>query len=182
MNEPEALESEFDLEDILSTIKNYRDKISFLDELRKRRVSSIKAEIIKIEERTEFLEKVVLLTLENIGKKSLDFPGVAKASVSSRKDKWVIYDTDKLIEELRSDQVIYDKVVVQKEAIVKKELDEVLDTWEATNTEIPSSVGKEEGKTSIKIKFDTALEVEEVGYENELDNSSMSMNDFDGMI
>ena len=181
--EPEALDSEFELEDVLSTIKNYRDKVAFLEDLKKKRVAAIKAEILKVEEKAKFLEQVAMLTMENSDKKNLNFPGIAKASIVTRKDKWVVDDSDTLLEELRNkDQAVYEAVVVRKESVAKKALDEILDTWKATGVDLPESVHKEDGTTSLKLNFDKEFTVDDSDPEDfASEDEAQSLDGLDGL-
>jgi len=155
------LESEFEIEDLISAIKDMKDKVKFLENLRKSRTSAIDAEIIRNEEKIDLLEKVISSTLEKVGKKSLNFPGIGKVGMSERKGKWVVNDEAQLITELEAkDKVAYDRVVFTKKGIAKKELDEILDAWEKVGN-VPSCVSKDPPTKSLKVSFDANLVVDE---------------------
>ena len=160
--EPKALASEFDMEDVLSFIKSLRDKIDFYNELKKERVKAIQEEIDKVQEKVDFFEKVVVLTMKNSKKKSLDFPGIGKATIVSRKGKWVVNDTEEVVDYLRSqDLAAYHKVVSQKDIISKKELDAVLEMWDKTD-QVPDCVEKSDPTESLKLRFkDFSVEEED---------------------
>jgi len=171
-DKPESLESEFELEDVLSYIKILKDKTTFLSELKKQRAKVIQNEIDKHDEKIKFLEDVVLLTLESVNKKTLDFPGVGKATKVERKGKWIVKDDTLLLDYLKTnDLAAYNEVVSQKDIISKKDLDKILEIWENTN-QLPDCVEHEASSTSLKIKFqditvEEADEVEESGEEDD---------------
>ena len=176
---PEPLDSEFEIEDVLSAVKSMRDKIEFFEALKKERVSTIQKEIDKVKEKAEFLEDVILKTLDKVDKKTIQYPGVAKITKVLRKGKWVINDSDAVIDYLKeTDQAAYDKIVNQKDVIAKKELDAVLDMWNKTD-QVPDCVEKTDPITILKIKFEDIRIEEDDGYEDgEVNDSSR---EYDGL-
>jgi len=158
----DALESEYELEDVIASIKNLRDKVKFLEELKKQRAASLKSEILKWTGQIKILEEIAMNTMEKTSHKSLNFPGVGKVSVIRRKGKWVIEDEDGLLVflEEQGDEV-WEKTVVEKYGIVKKELDTILNMWKKTGDDIPDSVSFDQPEKTLKIAYDKAADIEE---------------------
>jgi len=151
---PEALESEFDIEEVLSAVKSMRDKIEFYEALKKERSGAIQQEINKVTEKMNFLEKVILDTMDKVDKKSINYPGIAKVTKTTRKGKWVVNDSDEIVDHLKStDIAAYNKVVSKKDVVSKRDLDSVLEMWEKTN-QVPDCVEKTDPTTSLKVKFE----------------------------
>ena len=158
----EALESEFEIEDVIASIKNMRDKIKFLEELKRQRAASLKSEILKWVGQIKILEEVVMNTMEKTSNKSLNFPGVGKVSVINRKGKWVIDNEDELITFLeKQGDEIWEKVIVEKNSVVKKELDSILDMWKKTGDTIPDCVSFDPPEKNLKIAYGTDVDIEE---------------------
>lgn len=155
----EALESEYEIEDILSFINSLNDKISFLEGLKKNRVSSIDKEIGKIESQVQCLKDIIMLTLEKNDKKSLSFPNVGKVHIKVSNGKWVIKDEKAVLDIIKSElpKEVVDKIIQTKEVISKVDLNECLDNWEKIN-KIPDCVTKEDDKKTIIVKVDKNAE------------------------
>lgn len=157
-----VLDSEYELEDVIASIKDMRNKVKFLEELKRKRAAALKAEVLKLTGHIKILEEVVMNTMEQTSHKSLNFPGVGKISVVSRKGKWVVEDEDELLDYLaEQDETILDKVCVSKNSIVKKELDKILNVWKKTGEEIPNCVSFDPPEKSLKISYDKDVSIEE---------------------
>jgi len=157
----DSLESEYEIEDLLISINNMKDNISFLENLKRKRAKDIQSEIDNINDRISILEKFIESTLKDVNRKSLNFPGVGKVTIVNRNGKWTIKDEEKLLEILeQKDKAAYDKVVSTKPIIAKKALDEILDSWEDTGM-VPDCVKHEESRDCIKINFEKDIEVED---------------------
>ena len=158
----DALESEYELEDVIASIKNLRDKVKFLEELKRQRAASLKSEILKWTGQIKILEEIVMNTMEKTSHKSLNFPGVGKASVINRKGKWIVEDEYALLEYLEDQgDEIWEKVVVEKTSVVKKELDSVLSMWKKTGDNIPDSVSFDQPEKTLKISYDKDADIDE---------------------
>jgi hypothetical protein len=155
----EPLESELELEDLLSAIKENTDQISFYENLKKKRATEIDEEIKKTKEQIKTLESIILATLDNVDKKSLKFPGVGKVTIVKRSGKWVIDDSDKFLEVLKEeDTAAYGRVVTMKPSIAKKEVDVILNAWEKVK-KVPNCVSKTQPFETVKISFDKDIKV-----------------------
>ena len=155
------LESTYEIEDLLSAIKGMRDKLEFLDKLKKARSQAINAEISKISDQSHILEETVRLTLEDNNKKSLNFPGIGKVTSTERKGKWVISDQEQFVKDLEdNDAAAYDKVVSKEDLVNKKEANAIFDIWEEVG-KIPSYVKRDPSTKSTKFSFDENFIVEE---------------------
>jgi len=174
----DSLESEYEIEDLLVAINRIKDKISFLENLKRQRSKDIQREIDKFDDRISKLEEVVKKTLKNAGRKTLDFPGVGKVSIVNRKGKWVVQDESQLLEILKEkDEAAYEKTITLKPVIAKKILDEILDQWEATGM-IPDCVVHKDLTEHIKINFKKDVDIEET---EEIDNSTDIGQDYDNL-
>ena len=156
----EPLDSEFELEDLLSAINEFKDQVKFFGLLKKKRTANIDVEIDKIEKQIDTLEKIALTTLENTDNKSLKFPGIGKVTIVERSGKWVIDDQDKFLEYLKKeDTAAYSQVVTMKPSIAKKEVDAILNAWEKVK-KVPKCISKTQPFKTIKISFDKNIDVE----------------------
>ena len=179
------LESEFEIEDLIKMINSFDTNLDFYEGLKKNRAATIDYEMQKIENKKEFLKKVVLATLEKFNKKSLSFPGIGKVTAKDLDGKWIINDEEELIKTLRQElpQADFDKIVQKKNVVVKKEINTILDGWEKIN-KCPSCVSKETPKKTltIKIEKDADLEVVEIDEESDVlaDKPEVSNSDTSG--
>lgn len=156
------LNSEYELEDVIASIQDMRNKIKFFEELKKKRAAAIKAEILKLTGYIKILEDIVMKTMEQTSHKSLNFPGVGRISVVNRKGKWVVEDEGQLLDYLvEQDETVLDKVYVSKNSIVKKELDKVLNIWKKTGKTIPRCVSFDPPEKNLKISYDEDMSIEE---------------------
>jgi len=154
------LDSECDIEELILSISGIDKTVEWYKELKKKRIEKITAEIDKLSSRKERLKEVIVATLDENNKKSLNFPGVGKVSVRNVKGKWDWdeEDNDSLIsyiqKELEGDEL--DKIVVTKTTIVRTPLKKVLDLWEK-NGSLPSSVSRVDDKQSLSVTVDKSF-------------------------
>jgi len=154
------LDSECDIEELILSISGIDKTVEWYKELKKKRIEKITAEIDKLSSRKERLEEVIVATLDENNKKSLNFPGVGKVSVRNVKGKWDWdeEDNDSLIsyiqKELEGDEL--DKIVVTKTTIVRTPLKKVLDLWEK-NGSLPSTVKRVDDKQSLSVTVDKSF-------------------------
>lgn len=145
-----------EIEDVLLFINQSEQEIEFLKNLKKYRVSTIDAKIKEREEQVEKLRDATKGFLVDNNKKTVEFPDVAKISVSKKKGTWVIEDQEKMLEALKKLNQ-YDKVVEETISIKKKDLNKVLDELEK-NRNIPQGVKREEETSSMSITFNKNAE------------------------
>jgi len=154
------LDSECDIEELILSISGIDKTVEWYKELKKKRIEKITAEIDKLSSRKERLKEVIVATLDENNKKSLNFPGVGKVSVRNVKGKWDWdeEDNDSLIsyiqKELEGDEL--DKIVVTKTTIVRTPLKKVLDLWEK-NGSLPSTVKRVDDKQSLSVTVDKSF-------------------------
>jgi len=154
------LDSECDIEELILSISGIDKTVEWYKELKKKRIEKITAEIDKLSSRKERLKEVIVATLDENNKKSLNFPGVGKVSVRNVKGKWDWdeEDNDSLIsyiqKELEGDEL--DKIVVTKTTIVRTPLKKVLDIWEK-NGSLPSTVKRVDDKQSLSVTVDKSF-------------------------
>jgi len=172
----EPLESDIEIEDLILVIKDIDGKISFLERLKKERTKAISEEIEKLLSKKDKFKGVISKTLEAFDHKALNFPGVGKVTSKTNSGKWNILDEGSLIEvlkeELSADE--FSEVVVQKQSIVKKALNRILDSLSSSDA-ISKLVNKEKEDTSLMITFDkkSTNKIEEYEYDDtpeDLDN------------
>lgn len=139
------------VEDILLVIRQAEQEIEFFEALKKHRASVIDQRISERSEKIEKLREATKGFLLETGRKSVEFPDVAKISISKKKGTWVIEDEDKMLASLKGLNQ-YDKVVEETIKIKKKELNKVLDELEK-NRNVPPGVSREDESNSIAISF-----------------------------
>ena len=139
------------VEDILLVIRQAEQEIEFFEALKKHRASVIDQRISERSDKIEKLREATKGFLLETGRKSVEFPDVAKISISKKKGTWVIEDEDKMLASLKGLNQ-YDKVVEETIKIKKKELNKVLDELEK-NRNVPPGVSREDESNSIAISF-----------------------------
>ena len=179
--EASPLEDTFEIEDVLTFINSMDDRILFYNNLKKNRAKTIQKEIDKLEKKKQILKDIIILTLEQEGKKSLTFPGVGRVSVKKRAGKWIVNDQDSLIDFLKDElpDNEYEKIVQQKDVLVKKELNALLDKFESIQ-KVPSSVKRESDESlSLTVRMDKDADLEEVDLDG--DTQKNDSNEYDGL-
>ncbi|MFW6173469.1 MAG: hypothetical protein ACOC5T_06985 [Elusimicrobiota bacterium] len=174
----EPLESEYEIEEIISFIKKIEEKIEWLKGYKKYQNNKIANNIERLESKENRLREVVSLTLDKVGKKSLSFPGVGKVVSSNKKGKWNIVDQDALVDILKKelDQDQLDKIVSSEVKISKKNLNKVLDKWDEIG-KLPESVERSEEGKCLSVTFD-----KDAPKSDDVDLiDKMSMDDFDSI-
>jgi len=160
-DEPQALESEFDLEDLLAAIDSLNNKVKFLEQLKKQRSKSIQAEIDKIQAQDTRLRDVVMLTMNSVDKKSLNFPGVGRVSVKEGRKTWIISDEGELIQKLYDElgEDDFNRIVQERRVIIsKKDMNPILDNWESVN-KLPDCVTKKVNAPSVTVTISKDAEI-----------------------
>jgi len=153
--EVDPLESDVEIEDIILVIKDIDSKISFLERLKRDRTKSISNEIEKLLLKKDKFKDVISKTLEKFNHKALNFPGVGRVVSKISSGKWEVIDEAGLIDALKEklDAQTFSEVVVQKQSIVKKELNKVLEQWVSEGNKIDSAK-KEKDEPSLMITYD----------------------------
>lgn len=152
--EVKPLESEFEIEELFVAIKSMEEKIEYFEALKKKRAKDIEEEIAKIESKIGILKYVISLTMDATEKKSLNFPGTGKVSITERKGKWVIDKEDELLEMLckELDENDYKRLIQTKTTYAKKEIDSYLDQWEQGG-KIPPCVHRGPSSKPLKLSY-----------------------------
>jgi len=172
-DEPQALESEFDLEDLLAAIDSLNNKVKFLEQLKKQRSKSIQAEIDKIQAQDTRLRDVVMLTMNSVDKKSLNFPGVGRVSVKEGRKTWIISNEDELIQKLHDElgEDDFNRLVAERKVIIsKKDVNPILDNWESVK-KLPDCVQKKVNAPSVTVTISQDAEIAEESEESTDDDS-----------
>lgn len=151
-----ALDSDLEIEDIITLVKDTENKIDFLEKLKKKRTESINTEMEKLSAKKEKFKDIILKTLDKFGHKSLNFPGIGKVGIKNFSGKWEIKDEEKLIECLQKELVPSEllSVIVHKPSVVKKELNRILDEWESSGKDIKDFAEKTKDEKSVSISYD----------------------------
>jgi len=150
--EVRPLEELNNVESALEMIKSSTDRIDQFKELKKQRTRSIDAEIETLTTRIDFFKQVIVSTLEDKNQKNVKFPGLGKASLRSKKGKWVVDDEEELIEILKKEKED-DTCVKTKEVIDKTQLNKLLDVWQRID-KLPKCVSKEADETAITLSYE----------------------------
>ncbi len=162
-DEPQVLESEFDLEDLLAAIDSLNNKVKFLEQLKKQRSKSIQSEIDKLQGQNQKLRDVALLTMDNVDKKSLNFPGVGRISVKEGRKSWMILDEEKLIQILNTElgEDDFNRLVQERQVgISKKDINPILDAWEATG-KVPDCVLRKVNPSSVTVTISKDADIKD---------------------
>jgi hypothetical protein len=136
-------------------IVKLRERQEFLRKLKEHRVNPIDEAISSASEREERLQNACVAILQKMGKKSTDFPGVAKLVSRNVKGKWQVDNEEKVLEFLAKENKL-DECTSRK--IRKKELDEVLDTLATP----PEGISKTDPRTTISVTVHTGTPVQRV--------------------
>ncbi len=153
MGEAASLEDIYEIEDVAMCMKQMDEKLTFYDLLKKKKKRDIDLEVNSLKEKKKFLKKVILKTLEENNKKSLNFPGSCKIKTSKGQITWTIKEEEDLLKFLKEKNEIERCVEeVTEHKIIKKEVNKFLDTCDAIG-EIPDCVTKEDPGSRISITY-----------------------------
>lgn len=173
--EIKPLESELEIEELITAVKSMEKKIEFFEKLKKKRALDIDLEIDKIKNRIDTLKCIMTITMENSENKTLSFPGTGKITLSERKGKWVVDNEEDLLDMLSKelDEEEYKDILQTKVSYSKKDIDSYLDKWEKGG-KIPSCVHREPDTKPLKITFSgkTAISFDEDDMEINVENTS----------
>ena len=152
-NTPESLLDIYEIEDVAMYIKHLDDEISFYELLKKKKKRDIELEINNLDNRKQFLKKIILKTLEKNNKKSLNFPGSCKIKTSKGQNKWTIENEEDFIKFLKENNE-YDRCVdkVTQFNIVKKEANKLLEAFDKVG-KVPECVDKKDAEPVISITY-----------------------------
>jgi hypothetical protein len=190
--EVQPLDSEFDIEELILSVDVIDKKIDWYKKLKEQRTKKLNEEVEKLEKRKDFTKKVIIATLNSKNLKSLNFPGIGKVSCKSSKGKWTIEDEETLLEFLKSevDNELYNKIIVMKPSIIKKELNKLLDIMEKID-KIPScvkheglddqvlSISIEEEAASVEKRQSITENLEEIEYKSNVNIPNINTSSFD---
>lgn len=153
LGEVRPLEELYSIEDLALMIKELDHKVDIQKGYKKSRMEAINNEIKSLENKKDFLKKVIVSTLNAHGEKGITFPQSCKINTRKGRDKWVIDDKDALIE-LFEEKGEIDNVAQLKQEwkINKKDADKVFEDWEKSE-ELPDCVYREKGEESVSISY-----------------------------
>jgi hypothetical protein len=167
------LEDKFEIEGVLSAMRNIENKIAFLKELKKRRAAAIDVQIESQSETLDKLKEAVKGCMQKNKEKTLDFPGVGKVQVRETKGTWSILDKDAL----RKDLEKIDKFAsVSEESwdFNKKDLNKLLDELRKNNN-VPASVKQEDSRISLSVSYpETSFVIADNDKQNAVQQSTPS--------
>jgi hypothetical protein len=151
INGTEELKDKYEIENVLSAIKEMNRKVDFLKELKKRRAALADAQITSEEDKVEKLKDAIRKCMAKSKDKSLDFPGVGKVSLRNSKGTWTITDEEGLKSHLES-LGKFGEVSEQNWKFKKKDLNSLLDELERNNN-TSGFVAKSPDDVSVSISF-----------------------------
>jgi hypothetical protein len=155
----EALDSEFEIEEVIQLINKVDKDIEWMKGYKKYHADKVSSRLDSLSGRKEKLKSIIELTLSNADKKSLSFPGTGKVSIKENKGTWNILDEKKLLDVLSKelDEETYGNIVQEQPAkIAKKDLNKILNTWEKVD-KIPDSVRREKTTNSVAVTFEKTI-------------------------
>jgi hypothetical protein len=122
-----SISEDVDLEKLVLAVRNIREEVVFLKDLKKRRVAPIAEKLEKLERNEEELKSLILELMPELfpKKKTVDFPGIGKITKRTSKGKWEVTDEEELLQYARSHdkhKELFDRKFVLK----KRELASVL--------------------------------------------------------
>jgi hypothetical protein len=140
-----SLSSVYELEDVLSSLKEIDKKVQFLKEYKKNRAAIIDAEIKAYEDKNEWLRNLALTTMSTLApkEKTLSFPGIGKITRRTVKGGWDIIDERSMLAFLE-DIGVKDDVVETRVVIDKKKVKPILDNFSKQRSDIPGVVKKKD--------------------------------------
>jgi len=147
----EELTDKYEVEGVLLALQQMNRKVEFLKELKRRRVSSIDAQIQAEEASMATLEDAIKACMKRNKEKTLDFPGVGKVGVRETKGTWTIIDEEGLRRHLES-LGKFNEVSEESWKFKKKDLNKLLDELQQNNN-TSTFVEKEPAKTSLSVSF-----------------------------
>ena len=143
-----ALNSIFEVEELLLLIGDINKKVDFYKDLRRYRTEVIDAKIGTLAQKGDVLRQVILNTMQKLApdEKTVHFPAIGKVSRRTPKDAWQVDDQDKLTSFLdkKGDKSEVTRVT---EAIDKRKLNALLDKYKKEGVAAPG--------VSIKIGVDS---------------------------
>lgn len=149
--EVKPLNDIFMIEDVANYIKDIEQKIDFYKEYKKKKNDKIKKSIEELDNMKNFFKEVIMLTLDEEGKKSIPFPDSYKVSKRSTPDNWSIEDKEALLDYLKKEKVYDDFVTeVVDYKIDMKEIKKFFKESEKVGKEIPGIV-KQDASESLSI-------------------------------
>ena len=149
-----CLTSVFEIDDILSRIKELNDKITHLKGLKRYRAESADVEIKSLEEKVVQFRELIKTTMLALKpeEKTLHFPPLGKVSRREEKESWDIVDEDsflKFLEEKNSKEL----VVKTKEVIDRRAAKKLIAQYVAEGLEVPG-VKEIPASVSLSITFE----------------------------
>jgi hypothetical protein len=152
-NDDFVLSSVYDIDNVLSLMKEANDKEQFYKELKKFRNDQISCEIEKHATRALKLKNLIARTMAQLepSKKTLDFPGVAKVTRKKDSLSWEVEDEDAVIRYFASKNMKQD-IVETEEKLSKKKLNEALAKVDPTKV---TGLKSKETKNPISITWHT---------------------------
>ena len=152
-NDVKPLDDLYDIEYTAMTIKDLTHKIDIQKGYKKSKTQAINDEMKALQNRIDYLKKVIVSTLQKHGEKNLTLPDACKVSLRKGTAKWIIDDEEALIDTLIETKEIENCATkLEGWKLVKKDANKILNDWEKSES-LPSSVHKELGDTGVSISF-----------------------------
>jgi|19_taG_2_1085344.scaffolds.fasta_scaffold01304_9 CBS domain-containing protein len=153
-NDPEAVDNEYLLEDVILKIKELNEDIVLIEENKKDAVSVFDDDINSVQGLVDHLKEIIMLTCNAKKEDAFKFDGVGIASKTKGRTNWVINDKDVLrayLDKKLSQDEKEEVFIPQPDSIAKKKLDAILERWEKAGS-LPGCVDKITNKPSIKVR------------------------------
>lgn len=152
-NDLKPFDDLYDIEYAAMTIKDLTHKIDIQKGYKKSKTQAINDEIKTLQNRIDYLKKVIVSTLEKHGEKNLTLPEACKVSLRKGRPKWIVDDEEALLDTLiETNEIENCATKIEGWKTIKKEVDKILNDWEKSEN-LPGSVHKELGDKGISISF-----------------------------
>ena len=172
-----VLTSVFEIENILSMLREIEDKVKFYKDLKKFRAQSIDVEIDHLSDKSQRLRKAVLATMKSLEpkKKTLTFPSVGKVSRRKGKDKWNVSDEQAMLAFFDSEGV-KDQVIRTVEKVDGKEVGKVLENFADQDMAVPGAT-KKPAEEILSITYDKDESADEVSTKPRIPEKTLTETD-----
>ncbi len=157
MDMEHALDSVFEIEELLSDLKSVNEKIQFYKDLKKFRADCVSEKIEECSVTAEKLRKIIHNTLSKHDEKTLDFPGIGKVSRRVAKGKWHVNDTNAAADYFEN-KGLRDSFITTKESINLRNLSKIVESHRSQGETIPGTVlGQDKESLSVTFEVERAI-------------------------
>ena len=149
-----ALNSVYEVENVLLLLKTIKDKIEYFKGLKKYRIQSVDAKVDDLEEKSDRLRSVVLHTMKKLdpNRTTLNFPDVGAVTRKKNPNKWEVKYEESMLAFLEKSGSKQDVVQV-KEVIDSRKLKKTLDDFASARVTVPGVTLIEGGET-VSVKYE----------------------------